>query len=219
MDKPAILAAYNWRHACKEFDNSRAIKPDDLEFLLEIIHLSPSSFGLQPYEVFVLRNRELLAELHPQMWGAQKSLLTASEIVLFATKKDITVDHEYFNHMVVEVQNTPAEMREFRQNLINNHQLNEIGIKDDPRYLDEWASRQAYIALGNLMSAAAEIGIDSCPIEGFVKAEISRILNARSVINLDLFQPAVFCALGYRLGAPARSKTRKPLTELVHIIE
>lgn len=219
MNKPAILAAYNWRHACKEFDGSRTIKPEDFEFLLEIIRLSPSSFGLQPYEVFVLRNKELLAALHPQMWGAQKSLLTASEIVLFATKKDITIQDNYFDHIVVEVQQTPADLLEMRRNLINNHQLNEIGMTRDPRYLDEWAARQAYIALGNLMSAAAEIGIDSCPIEGFLKAEVTQILEHYQVCDSKLYQQAVFCALGYRVVAPARPKTRKPLAELVHIIE
>lgn len=219
MIKEDILAAYNWRHACKEFDSSRQIKPEDFEFLLEIIRLSPSSFGLQPYEVFVLRNEKLLAALHPQMWGAQKSLLTASEILLFATKKDITVENDYFKHIVVEVQQTPAELREMRRDLINNHQLNEIGMLQDRRYLDEWASKQAYIALGNLMSAAAEIGIDSCPIEGFLKAEITQILTEYQVLDNELYQPAVFCALGYRLTAPAREKTRKLLAELVHIIE
>lgn len=219
MNKNEILAAYNWRHACKEFDSSRSIKSEDFEFLLEIIRLSPSSFGLQPYEVFVLRNEKLLAALHPQMWGAQKSLLTASEILLFATKKDITVEDDYFQHIVVEVQQTPEELLEMRRKLINNHQLNEIGMLQDRRYLDEWAARQAYIALGNLMSAAAEIGIDSCPIEGFLKSEITQILTQYQVLDNELYQPAVFCALGYRLIAPAREKTRKPLAELVHIIE
>lgn len=218
ISKSLILDAYRWRHACKEFDANKKISNEDFDFLLQIISLSPSSFGLQPYEVFVLKNSELLQELHPHLWGAQKQLPTASHILLFAIKKDITVNDAYFDHILQDVQQTPADMQEMRRNLINNHQLNEIQMKNDSRYLDDWATKQAYIALGNVMSAAAQIGIDSCPVEGFISQEVTKILTNRKVVDPKYQQAAVFCFLGYRLNQPAREKTRKSLSELVHII-
>lgn len=218
LNKNEILAAYQWRHACKEFDVNKKIPVADWQFLSEIISLSPSSFGLQPYEVFVLRNEQLLKDLHPHMWGAQKQLFSASHVVMFAVKKDVTIHDDYFKHIVVDVQKTPAEMLELRTNLINNHQLNETKI-GEPQRLVDWTSKQAYIALGNLMSAAAEIGIDSCPIEGFVHDKVCDILQAHNVIDMHKYDVSVFCCLGYRVAEPARAKTRKPLGEIIHVIE
>lgn len=218
ISKSLILDAYRWRHACKEFDASKKISAEDFDFLLQIISLSPSSFGLQPYEVFVLKNQKLLHELHPHMWGAQKQLPTASHILMFASKKDITVNDAYFDHILQDVQQTPVEMQEMRRNLIQNHQLNEIQLKKDSRYLNDWAAKQAYIALGNVMSAAAQIGIDSCPVEGFVSQEVMDILVQHKVFDPEFYQAVVFCFFGYRLNPPAREKTRKSLAELVRII-
>ena len=218
MDKKQILAAYHWRHACKEFDDTRKISPDDFKFLLEIISLSPSSFGLQPYEIFVIENQQLKADLLPHMWGAQKQLPTASHTILFATKKDITVQDKYFEHILVEVQQTPKEMREFRSNVINNHQITNVKMDDNPRFLSDWAAKQAYIALGNVMSAAAEIGIDSCAIEGFQLEQVSDVLAKHQVIDFNHYDLALFCSFGYRKVPPARDKTRKALAELVHYV-
>lgn len=217
IDKKLIADAYNWRHACKEFDSTKKITQEDLEFLLNTISLSPSSFGLQPYEVFVISNQDILKELHPHMWGAQKQLFTASQIVMFATKKDVTIDDEYFDHILVDVQATPADMLEFRRSLIDTHQHKEIRIDEDERYLSDWAAKQAYIALGNLMTTAALIEVDSCPVEGFVKEPVTNILKKYAILDANL-EVAVFCCLGYRLNPPARPKTRKPINELVHFV-
>lgn len=217
IDKKLILDAYNWRHACKEFDSTKKITREDLEFLLNTVSLSPSSFGLQPFEVFVIANQDILKELHPHMWGAQKQFFSASQIVMFATKKDVTINDEYFEHILVDVQDTPPEMLEFRRGLIDAHQHKELRINEDERYLSDWAAKQAYIALGNLMTAAALIKIDSCPVEGFVKDSVTETLKRHNILNANL-DVAVFCCLGYRLNPPARPKTRKPVTELVHFI-
>lgn len=217
IDKKLILDAYNWRHACKEFDSTKKITREDLEFLLNTVSLSPSSFGLQPFEVFVIANQDILKELHPHMWGAQKQLFSASQIVMFATKKDVTINDEYFEHILVDVQDTPPEMLEFRRGLIDAHQHKELRINEDERYLSDWAAKQAYIALGNLMTAAALIKIDSCPVEGFVKDSVTETLKRHNILNANL-DVAVFCCLGYRLNPPARPKTRKSINELIHFI-
>lgn len=218
MNKNDILNAYQSRHACKEFDANNKISADDWSFLLDTIRLSPSSFGLQPYEVLVIENQDVLNELRPYVWGGQKQLPTASKTVLFVTKRDVTVDDEYFSHIVRDIQDTPSELLTIRKDLVNNHQLQQIKIGEDIRYLDDWAAKQAYIALGNVMTAAAMIGIDSCPIEGFVRDEVEKVLHKNNIIDFSKYQLAVFCCFGYRLTDPARAKTRKPLTELVRNI-
>ncbi len=219
MTKHEILDAYRFRHACKEFDPTRKVSDEDLNFLLEVVQLSPSSFGLQPYELFVLQNQELLNKLHPHLWGAQKQLPTCSHMLMFAVKKDITVNDTYFEHIVCDIQQTPSDLIDLRRNVINNHQINEIKMNESPRYLLDWAGKQAYIALGNLMTSAAMIGIDSCPIEGFVFEPVNQILTEYKVYDPSSYQVMVFCSLGYRAAMPARSKTRKPLTELVKFIK
>ena len=211
-----ILTAYEWRHACKEFDSSRKISQGDFEFLLRIISLSPSSFGLQPYEVFVLQNSNLLTKLHPHLWGAQKQLFSASHVLMFVAKKDVTVSDLYFEHMLMDVQKTPDEMLDMRRNLIREHQATEVNVNDNPRYLVDWATKQAYIALGNVMSAASQIGIDSCPVEGFIKDKTTQVLRENKVFDANKYAVAVFCCLGYRLTPPSRPKTRKAIDELVH---
>lgn len=218
MNKHDILNAYQSRHACKEFDANKKISADDWNFLLDTIRLSPSSFGLQPYEVLVIENQDVLNELRPYVWGGQKQLPTASKTVLFVTKRDVTVDDEYFSHIVRDIQDTPLELLAMRKDLVNNHQLQQIKIGEDIRYLDDWAAKQAYIALGNVMTAAAMIGIDSCPIEGFVRDEVEKVLHKNNIIDFSKYQLAVFCCFGYRLTDSARAKTRKPLSELVRNI-
>lgn len=218
MNKEQILQAYNWRHACKEFISGQKISDEDVKFLLDTISLSPSSFGLQPYDVFVLSNQELLKELHPHMWGAQKQLFSASHVLMFAARKDVTVDDEYFHYVMRDVQQAPTEVIDLYTGLVKEHQLREIKISDSSRYLLEWAAKQAYIALGNVMTAAAMIGVDSCPVEGFISDEVNQILSRHQVFDSQKYQASVFCFLGYRLNEPARPKARRPLDNLVKYI-
>lgn len=218
MNKELIRSSYCWRHACKEFDATKKISSEDLEFLYDVISLSPSSFGLQAFEVLVIENKDLLNELLPFVWGGQKQLPTASQTFVFLTRKDVRITDDYFKHIVVEVQDTPAEMLEFRRNLINDHQLNAIKIDADERYLNDWLAKQAYIALGNVMSAATQIGIDSCPIEGFVKNEATNVLVKHGLLDTAKHDLAVMCSFGYRKSEPARAKTRKPINELIRVV-
>lgn len=218
MRKQQILEAYLWRHACKEFDSSKKISQEDFDFLLKVMSLSPSSFGLQPYEIFILQNQNLINELHPHMWGGKKQLPSASHIIMFATKKDITVHDSYIEDMITKVQQSPSDILELKRKIIHDHQTNEIGMQDK-RNLIDWGSKQVYIALGNLMSAAAEIGIDSCAIEGFTRKDINPILVKYQVIDLDKYEVSVFCSLGYRLAEPLRPKLRKDINQLVRFIK
>ncbi len=218
MDKKQILNSYQFRHACKEFDANKKISQADLEYLYEVISLSPSSFGLQAFEVLSIEDRDLLTEMLPFVWGGQKQLPTGSQTFIFLTRNDVKLNDNYLKHIVVDIQDTPIEMQEFRFNLIHNHQLNEIKIQENPRVINDWLAKQAYIALGNVMTAAAQIGIDSCPIEGFVKSEITDILIKKGLFDKSIHEVAVMCSFGYRKSDPVRAKMRKPMSELVKVV-
>lgn len=218
MKKEQLLAAYQWRFACKEFDARQKITREDFQFLLEILRLSPSSFGLQPYQVLVLTDKNLLAALAQIVWGGKKQLPSASEVLLFVTRKDIRHDSEFIRYMLTAVRELPEAMIDTYVPLIQQHQAVDFALLQDERYLQDWAGKQAYIALGNVMSAAASIGIDSCPIEGFAMHSVSQLLADFKVIDPEQLEPCVFCALGYRLAPPARAKTRLAMEEFVRFV-
>lgn len=219
MNKKEILDAYKWRFACKKFDADKKISDEDFNFLLEVIRLSPSSFGFQALQVYVIQNEKIKNELLPVVWGGQGQLPTASHVLLFAARKDIHYEDNHLAYMSRKVMNLPDEIIEIRAKLIKKFQEEDFKLLDDQRYLLDWAAKQVYIALGNLMSAAAEIGIDSCAMEGFDKNGASAILAKHGVIDPNEVDIAVFCALGYRLADPQQAKTRRPMNELVKFIK
>lgn len=218
INKTDILNAQQWRFACKEFDANKKISAEDFNFLLEIIRLSPSSFGFQPFQVLVLRNKQLLEELRSVTWGGQKQFLTASEVILFCIRKDVRFDSEFIDYSLKTVRQLPSDIIDTYKPLVKQHQESDFSLLQDPRYLHDWAGKQIYIALGNAMSAAAEIGIDSCPIEGFSINGVTEILAKYQIIDSALLEPCVFCGFGYRLAPPARAKARRNFEDLVKFI-
>ncbi|MBX9869459.1 MAG: NAD(P)H-dependent oxidoreductase [Burkholderiaceae bacterium] len=214
MTQTDLLDIHKWRFACKEFNPEKKISNADFNQLLEVIRLSPSSFGLQPFQVIVLQNQDLRLKLKSTMWGAQKQLPSASHFIMFVTRKNIQYYSPYINNMVTNVQKTPENLLELRFNLIKNHQINDAHLLDNPRYLTDWAGKQSYLALGNLMTAAAQMGIDSCPIEGFDALKTTQLLVEEHVIDPQTQELCVFCALGYRQEGPLRTKTRQDISNL-----
>ena len=122
-----IRAAHEWRFACKAFDANKKIPEVDIASLLEVIRLSPSSFGLQPFQVIIIQNPLIREKLKATVWGAQKQLPTASHFLLFVTREDITHDSDYVRNMIIHTQKTPEDLIEFRLNLLNNHRLKSVG--------------------------------------------------------------------------------------------
>ncbi|MCD8525079.1 MAG: nitroreductase family protein [Gammaproteobacteria bacterium] len=181
--------------------------------------MSPSSFGFQPFQVLVIRDKKLLEELTAVTWGGQKQFPTASEVLLFNIRKDVRFDSDYIDHCLKTVRNLPAEVIDIYKPLVKQHQEQDFKLLHDIRYLHDWAGKQIYIALGNLMSAAAEIGIDSCPIEGFSIETVTDILVKHDIIDPALQEPCVFCAIGYRAAPPARPKARRDINELIKFID
>src|SRR5680860_98261 len=198
----------NWRYATKKFDISKNIPEVDLEQLLEAIQLSASSYGLQPYQVFVIKNPELREKLKAAAWN-QPQIVDASHLLVFANLKEIDkVYVDAYLDMIADTRNQTREDLSGLENMLDNNVL-----KFSSEKKNQWASNQAYIALGNLLSAAANSKIDACPMEGFEAIKFDEILGLKE-IGLTT---AVIATLGYRSSEDKQQyaiKVRKNKEEL-----
>lgn len=222
--KEDILAGFMFRHACKEFDPGKKISEEDFRFILETGRLSPSSFGFEPWKFVVIQNPQLREELKGVTWGAQKSLPTASHFLAILCLKDaMRHDSDYILNFMQNVQKLPPERIEKRLEVFKKFQESDFKLLEDPRYLFDWACKQAYIALANMMSSAALIGIDSCPIEGYdqKKAEevlSKQVLSKHKILEEGRYGLAVMAAFGYRVN-PQPAKTRQNLEDITSWIK
>ncbi|MQR95111.1 NAD(P)H-dependent oxidoreductase [Fictibacillus phosphorivorans] len=214
--KQEILKAFQSRHATKEFDPEKKISDDDFEFILETGRLSPSSFGFEPWRFVVIQDHALREQLKPVSWGAQKQLPTASHyvVMLARTAEDMVYDSEYIEHMMTEVKKLPKEAYEAISGFYKTFLESDFKLLGNDRAMVDWAAKQVYIALGNMMTAAAQIGIDSCPIEGFDQEKVQAILEKEGVLEGGNFEVAVMVGFGYRVNEP-RPKVRQDLNDVV----
>ena len=203
-----FLENQNWRYATKKFDAAKKITTEDLNTLKEAIRLSSSSYGLQPYKVIIVENPELRAKIQPSAWG-QSQIVEASHLIIFANEtnvNDTTIDSYLKN--ISETRNTPIEALtgygDFMKSKIST-------LPEDVKNI--WTAKQTYLALGNLLNAAAELKIDATPMEGFVPAEVNEILGLEK-LGLNA---ALIATLGYRHDEDATQhykKVRKSNEEL-----
>ncbi|GAA0780616.1 NAD(P)H-dependent oxidoreductase [Hathewaya limosa] len=218
--KTSILNAHNFRYACKEFDSSKKISKEDFNFILEVARLSPASFGFEPWKFLVVENEMLKEELQPLCWGAQKQLSTCSHyvIILARTINDMKYDSEFVLDFMKSVQKLPDKIISIKSKFYKNFQENDLNLLESDRAMFDWACKQTYIVLGNMMTAAAEIGIDSCAIEGFDKTKVEKLLIDKGILDTKHFGVSCMVALGYRKDDPKHAKTRQSMNDIVEWI-
>lgn len=219
--KEEILKAYHFRHACKEFDVNKKISDEDFHFILETGRLSPSSFGFEPWKFVVIQNQTLREKLLPVAWGAQKQLPTASHFVaiLARKKEDMIYNSSYISNFMKNIQHLPEEVITMKRGFYKEFQESDFHLLDSDRAMFDWASKQTYIALGNMMTAAAQIGIDSCPIEGFNQEKVEAVLKEEGIISENTFGVSYLVAFGYRTEEPKHKKTRQTIDAVVEWIK
>jgi len=215
MTKQDILKAFQFRHACKEFDPSKKVAKDDMDFILETARLSPSSFGIEPWHFIVVQDAKLREKLKNGAWGATKKLETASHFVVCLTMKShfLKYDNPYVKDFMKNVQHLSDEVIEPRSKFYREFQQSDFDLSDD-RKLFDWAAKQSYIPLANMMTTAAMLGIDSCPIEGFKQAETDAILQQDFGIDTTQYGASYMVAFGYRVNEP-KVKTRRSTEEVI----
>lgn len=214
MDHSEILAAFHFRHACKTFVATQKIAESDFNLILESARLSPSSFGFEPWHFVIVQDPHLRDLLKTNAWGAPVKLDTASHFVLVLTMKSplIKWNSDYVADFMKNVQHLSDELITPRIKLFQQFQSKDFDLSDD-RKLFDWASKQSYIAMGNMMTVAAMLGIDSCPIEGYNQVETDKVLQEHFDIDTTQYGISYMLALGYRLNEP-KVKTRKSLEQI-----
>ncbi|MDK2772596.1 MAG: NAD(P)H-dependent oxidoreductase [Flavobacterium sp.] len=208
----SFITNQNWRYATKKFDATKKVSNEDLQILKEAIQLSTSSYGLQPYKVLIIENPEIRKQLQPVSWG-QTQIVDASHLIVFANYTNITETHidDYINNI--------AQSRKLNvEDLAGYSDFMKSKILALPQeQLAVWTSKQTYLALGNLINAAAELKIDVTPMEGFEPAKYNEILGLNELgLNASLVAP-----IGYRHSEDVNqhlAKVRKPLDELFETI-
>ncbi len=214
LNPEQTLELLQWRYATKKFDPSKKISEAIWKTLEQSLVLSPSSFGLQPWQFFVVRNPEIRQKLLEPAWG-QKKVVEASHLVVFAIKKDI--DNDYVDHYIermAEVQQVSPDNLQGFANMVK-------GYLQDPPFpleVDKWTAKQAYIALGFFMNCAAMMGVDTAPMEGFIPSKYDEILD----LNSKGCSAVVLCAAGYRAEDDKHSsdpKVRFPTNDVVQYVD
>jgi nitroreductase len=205
-----LLEALNWRYATKSFDPAKQISEATWKTLEETLVLSPSSFGLQPYRFLVVENPAIREALLPHTWN-QRQVVDASHYVVFAGRTAMTeIEIDRFLDRIVELRGTPREALEGYRGMMYGSLLS----PGSETRIPAWSARQAYIALGNLMTSAGLLGIDTCAIEGFVPAEYDAVLDLQE----QGYASVVCCALGYRSPEDKYAtapKVRMPSSDLI----
>ena len=204
-----LTQTLNWRYATKRFDPSKKIPADQWASLAESLRMAPSSFGLQPWRFLLVKNPETLKALRAAAWD-QPQVVECSHFVVLAAQNQVgPQDVSKLIAASAAARGTSPENLKGYEDMMNGF------LKQLPEH-KQWTSRQCYIALGFLMLAAAQMQIDSCPMEGFDPAQFDKLLGLESTP----YRSVVCCALGYRSKEDKIStKVRYPSKDVLFTLE
>ena len=215
--KDKFLEAMWNRYACKEFDESRIVGKEDFEFILEAGRLSPSSFGFEPWEFLVITDPKRRLEATEHSWGGRDRAMGASHLLVVLNRKDdLRAGSEYLDGFMKNVQKLPQDIIEMKSGAFKNFQEDDFKILESERTLTDWAGKQTYIAMGNMLTAGSVIGVNSCPIEGFHREKTLEVLGEKFNVDTEKFDIAYMLAFGYAKGDAPFKKTRREMGDFVH---
>lgn len=206
-----VLQQLNWRYATKKFDSARRIPDETWQALEQSLVLAPSSFGLQPWKFFVIRSPEIRQRLQGAAWG-QSQVVDGSHLVVLAIKKELNAgDVDPYIARMAEVRQTSKDNLQGLEDMIKGF-LKQPPFPFDP---DAWSARQVYIALGFFLYSAAMLGVDACPMEGFVPAQVDEILG----LPEQGYSAVVLCAAGYRAEDDKYADMAKVRYETANVVQ
>ena len=195
-----IIDALNWRYATKAFDATKKLSDEQLRTLAESLRLSASSYGLQPWKFFVITNPELRTQLRAAAYD-QSQITDASHLIVIAAAKDMSAAHiDAFFASISETRGAPAEALQGYKDMVTG-----TVSRLSPEQIQAWNTRQAYIALGTLLTSAAIERVDACPMEGFDTAKFNEILG----LDAQGLTAAVVCPVGFRADSDTMAAYKK----------
>ncbi len=200
-----------WRYATKKFDTTKKLSEEQVELLKNAARLAPSSFGLQPWKFYLVSNPEIRAEIRKVGYD-QAQITDASHLFVIAARvgfneNDVTA----FIEDISKTRNMPLEALEGYRQMMNGA----IAHRASDGSLDAWCARQAYIALGFILSAAAQNGIDACPMEGFDASAVEKILGTRE----EGYAVYALCAVGFRSSEDEQASWPKVRFEMDKVVK
>ncbi len=201
ISSETLIQQLKWRYAVKKFDPTRKISPNDWTALEQSLVLAPSSFGLQPWKFIVITDQAVKDRLVAHSWN-QRQVADASHTVVFAYKENLG-EVEITRHV-----NRTAEVRGVEPTTLDKFKMSIVGAMTHPaaqEKINDWAIKQVYIALGSFMTAAAMMGIDTCPMEGLQPAMYDEVLG----LTGSGYATAVACPAGYRSADDKYAHTPK----------
>ncbi len=209
----ALIEKLNWRYATKKMDPSKVVPEDKVERIVEAARLAPTSSGLQPFEVFVVTNKDVRAKIQDIAWN-QAQVTEGSHLLVFAAWDNYTA--ERINHMFDLVNEERGFKNEgwenYRQMLLNTYPGRDAEVNF------EHAARQAYIGFGMSVAQAAFEGVDATPMEGFDPAKLDEILGLRE----KGLRSVTILPIGYRAAEgdwlANLKKVRRPKDEFVSVV-
>ena len=207
----SLLEQLNWRYATKKFDAAKKITAADWAVLEEALILTASSYGLQPWKFIIVTDPALKAKLRPASWN-QSQVEDCSHLVVFTAKQDITeADVDRFITRIADVRGVTAESLAGYKGFMMGD------LVKGPRHevIGEWAARQTYIAMGNLLTSAALLGIDACPFEGIEPAKYDEILGLKGTGYTTISA----CPVGYRSADDKYTAVAKVRFEAKDVID
>ena len=204
-----VLDSLRWRYAVKKFDHGRIVPEDKIDTIKEAFNLTASSYGLQPFRLVVIQNKKIQNQLVEYSWN-QKQVAQASHILVITIPKSYRTEEvsTYFKR-VKSIRNTPDEIINPFQNFLTNT-IAEMTQEE----LFAWNIKQAYLAMGNLLTVCALEEIDSCPMEGFVPEKYDEVLGLKEQ-NLT---SVLVLPIGYRAEddfMKSQKKVRKNLEDVI----
>lgn len=208
----SIIQDLNWRYATKKM-NGETVSAEQLDTILKATNLAATSYGLQPFTVIVVSNDEIKQKLQAAAYG-QPQVGTASHVLIFSVPEKLTeADVQAYINNVATTRSIPAEALDGFKGMM-------LGTVNGltPEQQQSWSAKQAYIALGTAMAAAAEQKVDSCPMEGFDAVQFDEILGLKE----KGLKSVVILPIGFRAEDDATShyiKVRKPEAELFYFVK
>jgi nitroreductase len=211
ISSDSLLQQLSWRYATKKFDPSKKVAAADWAVLEKALVLTASSYGLQPWKFIVVTDPALKAKLRPASWN-QSQVEECSHLVVFTAKQDITEgDVDHFVARIAEVRRATVEsLAGYKGFMVGD-------LVKGPRHaiIHEWAARQTYIAMGNLLTSAALLGIDTCPFEGIEPAKYDEILGLRG----SGYATVAACPVGYRAADDKYASAPKVRFEAKDVVD
>jgi nitroreductase len=205
-----LLESLEWRYATKAFDRSKKIDEKTWNALEQTLVLTPSSFGAMPYKFIIIQDQALKDQLVPFSYG-QNQVADCSHHVVFVAKEKMDSAHlkKYIDQMA-HVRGVPASSLEGYEKMMNAQLVERMS----PEQSSKWAANQTYIALGNFMTAAALLGVDTCPMEGIVPAKYDEILG----LTGSGWKTICACPAGYRASGDKYAEAKKVRFETKDLI-